>query len=191
MNLNNFTIKAQEAIAGAQQLAFNNANPAIDTDHILRSLLNEEDSLVGFLLKKNNVNLNFVESRLDEAIAKLPKTSGGEPAQALSREANNVILRAGSGLRQFGDEFVSVEHLLLAIIQGNDDTAKLLKDAGLTEKGLVAAIKELRKGGTVNSQTQDQTFNALNKFAKNLNDLARQGKLDPVIGRDEEIRRTL
>jgi ATP-dependent Clp protease ATP-binding subunit ClpB len=191
MNLNNFTIKAQEAIAGAQQLAFNNANPAIDTDHILRSLLKEEDSLVGFLLKKNNVNLNFVETRLDEAIAKLPKLSSGEPAQSLSREANNVLLKAGSGLKQFGDEFVSVEHLLLAIIQGNDDTAKLLKDAGLTEKGLVAAIRELRKGGTVSSQTQESTFNALNKFAKDLNELARQGKLDPVIGRDEEIRRTL
>ncbi|HMH21939.1 MAG TPA: ATP-dependent chaperone ClpB [Puia sp.] len=191
MNLNNFTIKAQEAIAAAQQLAFNQANPAIDTDHILRSLLKEEDSLVGFLLKKNNVNLNFVESKLDEAIAKLPKANGGEPAQSLSREANNAILRAGSVLRQFGDEFVSVEHLLLAIVQGNDDTAKLLKDAGLTEKGLIAAIKELRKGGTVSSQTQDSTFNALNKFAKDLNELARQGKLDPVIGRDEEIRRTL
>jgi ATP-dependent Clp protease ATP-binding subunit ClpB len=191
MNLNNFTIKAQEAVAGAQQLAFNNANPAIDTEHILSALLREEDSLVGFLLKKNNVNLNFVETRLNEAIAKLPKVSGGEPAQSLSREANNVMLKAGAGLKQFGDEFVSVEHLLLAIIQGNDNTAKLLKDAGLTEKGLIAAIRELRKGSTVSSQTQESTFNALNKFAKDLNELARQGKLDPVIGRDEEIRRTL
>jgi ATP-dependent Clp protease ATP-binding subunit ClpB len=101
------------------------------------------------------------------------------------------MLRVGSYLRQFGDEFVSVEHLLLAIVQGNDNTAKLLKDAGLTEKGLVTAIKDLRKGDTVSSQTQETTFNALNKYAKNLNELARQGKLDPVIGRDEEIRRTL
>src|SRR5450631_2374068 len=191
MNLNNFTIKAQEAVAAAQQLAFNNANPAIDTEHILSALLREEDSLVGFLLKKNNVNLNFVETRLNESIAKLPKVSGGEPAQSLSREANNVMLKAGAGLRQFGDEFVSVEHLLLAIIQGNDNTAKLLKDAGLTEKGLISAIKELRKGSTVSSKTQESTFNALNKFAKDLNELARQGKLDPVIGRNEEIRRTL
>ena len=104
---------------------------------------------------------------------------------------NSAILHAGSDLKQFGDEFVSVEHLLLGILQGKDNAAKLLKDAGLTEKGLITAIKDLRKGSTVNSQTQETTFNALNKYAKNLNELARQGKLDPVIGRDEEIRRTL
>src|SRR5258708_17652491 len=101
------------------------------------------------------------------------------------------MLKVNSYLKQFGDEFVSVEHLLLALVQGNHNTCKLLKDAGLTEKGLVAAIKDLRKGDTVSSQTQESTFNALNKYAKNLNELARQGKLDPVIGRDEEIRRTL
>jgi ATP-dependent Clp protease ATP-binding subunit ClpB len=191
MNLNNFTIKAQEVIAKSQQLAFDGANPAIDTEHLLKALLTEEDSLVEFLLKKNNVNVAFVESKLEEGLQKLPKTSGGEPAQTISREMNNVILRAGSDLKQFGDEFVSVEHLLLGVIQGNDNAAKLLKDAGLSEKGLIAAIKDLRKGSTVNSQTQETSFNALNKFAKNLNELARQGKLDPVIGRDEEIRRTL
>jgi ATP-dependent Clp protease ATP-binding subunit ClpB len=191
MNLNNFTIKAQEAIAKAQQLAFNGSNPAIETEHLLKALLGEEDSLVEYLLKKNNVNVNFVETRLEESLAKLPKTNGGEPAQSLSRDANNVVLRAGSALKQFGDEFVSPEHLMLAIILGNDNTAKLLKDAGVTEKGLIAAIKDLRKGDTVSSQTQESSFNALNKYAKNLNELARQGKLDPVIGRDEEIRRTL
>ncbi|HWB94536.1 MAG TPA: ATP-dependent chaperone ClpB [Puia sp.] len=191
MNLNNFTIKAQEAIAKSQQLAFDSSNPAIDTDHLLKALLAEEDSPVEFLLKKNNVNVAFVDSKLDEAIQKLPRVNGTEPAQTISRELNNVVLRAGSDLKQFGDEFVSVEHLLLGLVQGNDNTAKLLKDAGLTEKGLVAAIKDLRKGSTVNSQTQETTFNALNKYAKNLNELARQGKLDPVIGRDEEIRRTL
>jgi ATP-dependent Clp protease ATP-binding subunit ClpB len=191
MNLNNFTIKAQEAVAQSQQLAFGNQNPAIETDHLLKSLLAEEDSPVEFLLKKNNVNVPFVESKLEESIQKLPKVSGGEPAQTISRELNNAVLRAGADLKQFGDEFVSVEHLLLGIVQGSDNSAKLLKDAGLTEKGLVAAIKDLRKGSTVNSQTQETTFNALNKYAKNLNELARQGKLDPVIGRDEEIRRTL
>ncbi|GGA87290.1 ATP-dependent chaperone ClpB [Puia dinghuensis] len=193
MNLNNFTIKAQEAIARSQQLAFDGSNPAIDTDHLLKALLNEEDSLVEFLLKKNNVNVGFVESKLEESLQKLPKISGAgaQPAQTISRELNNVILRAGSDLKQFGDEFVSVEHLLLGLVQGSDNTAKLLKDAGLTEKGLIAAIKDLRKGSTVNSQTTETTFNALNKYAKNLNELARQGKLDPVIGRDEEIRRTL
>jgi ATP-dependent Clp protease ATP-binding subunit ClpB len=191
MNLNNFTIKAQEAIAKSQQLAYDKGNPVIETEHLLKSLLSEEDSLVEFLLKKNNVNVNFVEGKLDESINKLPKTNGGEPAQTISRDMNNVMLRAGSDLKQFGDEFVSVEHILLAVLQGSDNASKLLKDAGLTEKGLIAAIKDLRKGSTVNSQTQETSFNALNKYAKNLNELARQGKLDPVIGRDEEIRRTL
>ncbi|HLA57565.1 MAG TPA: ATP-dependent chaperone ClpB, partial [Puia sp.] len=124
-------------------------------------------------------------------IQKLPRTSGADPAQALGRDANNVILRAGSVLKQFGDEFITPEHLVLALVQGNDATAKLLKNSGLTEKGLISAIKELRKGETVSSNTQETQFNALNKYSKNLNELARQGKLDPVIGRDEEIRRTL
>jgi ATP-dependent Clp protease ATP-binding subunit ClpB len=191
MNLNNFTIKAQEAIAQAQQLAYNNGNPNIETEHILKSLLSDQDSPIGFLLKKNNLNTAFVESKLDEAIARLPKVQGGEPAQSIGRDANNVILKAGNVLKTFGDEFVSVEHLLLAILQGNDNAAKLLKDGGLTEKGLIAAVKELRKGSTVSSQTSSNTFNALNKYGRNLNDAAREGKLDPVIGRDEEIRRTL
>ncbi|PWT98631.1 MAG: ATP-dependent chaperone ClpB [Bacteroidetes bacterium] len=191
MNLNNFTIKAQEAIAQSQQIAFNNRNTNIETEHILKALLQDEDSPIEFLLKKNNVNVNFLESKLDDSISKLPKVQAGEPAQSISRDVNNVILRAGSDLKKFGDEFVSVEHILLALVQGNDNTAKSLKDAGLTEKGLVSAIKDLRKGSTISSQTQETQFNALNKYARNLNELARQGKLDPVIGRDEEIRRTL
>lgn len=191
MNLNNFTIKAQETIANAQQLAFNNGNPNIETEHILKALLSDKDSPIEFMLKKNNVNPAFLESKLQETIAKLPKTSGTEPAQSISRDANNAVLRAGNNLKSFGDEFVSVEHLLLALVQGNDNCSKLLKDAGLTEKGLIASIKDLRKGETIKSQTQETQFNALSKYAKNLNELARQGKLDPVIGRDEEIRRTL
>lgn len=190
MNLGNFTIKAAEAVQQAQQLAFNAKNANIEAEHILKALLEQEDSPVEYLLKKNNVTLNLVENKLDELIKKLPVTTV-EPAQAIGREANNVVLRAGAVLKSFGDEFVTPEHLLLAIVQGNDATAKLLKDAGLTEKGLMAAIKELRKGDTVKSQTQETQFNALNKYAKNLNEMARQGKLDPVIGRDEEIRRTL
>jgi ATP-dependent Clp protease ATP-binding subunit ClpB len=191
MNLNNFTIKAQEAIAQSQQIAFNNSNANIETEHILKALLSDKDSSVEFLLKKNNVNTNFLEAKLDESIAKLPKVSGADPAQSISRDANNVILRAGADLKKFGDEFVSVEHILIALVQGNDNTAKLLKDAGATEKGLITAVKDLRKGSTVSSQTSETQFNALNKYAKNLNELAKQGKLDPVIGRDEEIRRTL
>jgi ATP-dependent Clp protease ATP-binding subunit ClpB len=177
-------------IQQAQQLAFNAQNPNIETEHILKALLDQEDSPVEFLLKKNNVTVNLVENKLDELIDKLPKTQG-EAAQSISRDANQAVLRAGAVLKSFGDEFVTPEHLLLAIVQGNDATAKLLKDAGLTEKGLVTAVKDLRKGETVKSQTQETQFNALNKYAKNLNELARQGKLDPVIGRDEEIRRTL
>lgn len=191
MNLNNFTIKAQEAIAQSQQQAFNNQNPNIETEHLLKALLVDEDSPVEFLLKKNNVNVSFVESKIDDSIKKLPKSQAGEPAQSISRDMNTVMLKAPNTLKAFGDEFVSVEHLLLAIIQGNDNTAKILKDAGLTEKGLTAAIKDLRKGSTISSQTQETQFNSLSKYAKNLNEAARTGKLDPVIGRDEEIRRTL
>jgi ATP-dependent Clp protease ATP-binding subunit ClpB len=190
MNLSNFTIKAAEVIQGSQQIAFNHSNANIETEHILKALLEQQDSPIEFLLKKNAVNVQQLEQRLDQQIAKLPKVSG-EPAQNISRDANNVVLRAGSALKQFNDEFITPEHLLLALVQGNDNTAKLLKDFGLTDKGLTAAINDLRKGSTVTSQTQETQFNALNKYAKNLNELARQGKLDPVIGRDEEIRRTL
>ena len=191
MNPGNLTIKSQEIFQKAQQLAFNEKNPNIEVEHLLKALLMDEDSPVDYLLKKNNVNVNFVESKVDEAISKLPKMNSGEPAQVISRDMNNVLLRAASDLKIFGDEFVSVEHLLLAIVQGNDNAAKILKDAGLTEKDLIAAIKDLKKGSTVSSQTSETQFNALNKYAKNLNELARSNKLDPVIGRDEEIRRTL
>ncbi|HUQ96904.1 MAG TPA: ATP-dependent Clp protease ATP-binding subunit, partial [Chitinophagaceae bacterium] len=190
MNLSNFTIKASEAIQQAQQQAFNAGNANIETEHILKALLEQQDSPVEFLLKKNAVNVPQLTEYLSQQLAKLPKVNG-EPAQNISRETNNVVLRAGALLKNFGDEFITPEHLLLALIQGNDNTAKLLKDFGVTEKGLETAIKELRKGATVTSQTQEMEFNALNKYAKNLNEMARQGKLDPVIGRDEEIRRTL
>ena len=191
MNLNNFTIKAQEIVQQAQQLAFDGQSPAIETAHFLQALLNDNEVPISYLLKKNNVNINFVESKIKEQLARLPKLQGGEPAQTLSREANNIMLRTANVLKTFGDEFVTPEHILICLLQANDDTSKLLKDAGLTEKGLVAAIKELRKGSTVNSQTSDQQYNSLERYAKNLNELARNGKLDPVIGRDEEIRRTL
>ena len=191
MNLNNYTIKAQESVQAAQQIAFNHGNVNIETAHLLKALLDDNDSPVEYLLKKNNVNVQYVETKLNESMNRLPKVQGGQPAQSIGRDLNNVLLYANNTLKQFGDEFVSVEHLLLALAHGNDDTAKLLKDAGLTEKGLVAAIKDLRKGSTVNSQTSSNQYNALQKYARNLNDMARNGKLDPVIGRDEEIRRTL
>jgi len=191
MNLNNFTIKAQEIVQQAQQVAFDNQNPTIETAHILQALLNDADGPISYLLKKNNINISFVENKLEELIKRMPKLQGGEPAQNIGRDTNNLILRTANILKTFGDEFVTPEHLLIGLLQVNDDTSKLLKDAGLTEKGLITAIKELRKGSTVSSQTSDQQYNALQRYARNLNELARNGKMDPVIGRDEEIRRTL
>jgi ATP-dependent Clp protease ATP-binding subunit ClpB len=191
MNLNNFTIKAQELLSQAQQIAFNQQNPSIETAHLLKALLDDENGPIQYLLKKNNVNIPFVHKKIDEQIGRLPKVQGGEPAQNISRELNNVVLRSSAILKEFGDEFVTPEHLLIGLLQVNDETGKLLKDAGLTEKGLTVAIKELRKGSTVNSQTAEQQYQALQRYSKNLNELARNGKLDPVIGRDEEIRRTL
>src|SRR5215218_2774757 len=190
MNLSNFTIKAAEIVQQSQQLAFNHSNANIETEHVLKALLEQQDSPVEYLLKKNGVNTQQLEGRVDQQIERLAKVSG-EPAQSISREVNNVILRAGAALKSFNDEFITPEHLMLALVHGNDDVGRLLKDSGVTEKGLKAAINELRKGSTVTSQTQETQFNALNKYAKNLNELARQGKLDPVIGRDDEIRRTL
>jgi ATP-dependent Clp protease ATP-binding subunit ClpB len=191
MSLQNLTIKSQEILQQAQQLAFNNNNSNIETEHALQALLNDENNPVEFLLKKNNVNLNFVETKLADSIAKIAKISGTTPAQNLSRDLNTVILKSANVIKLFNDEFVAPEHLLIALAQGTDNTAKILKDAGATEKGLIAATKELKRGSAPNSQTSETQFNALNKYAKNLIEMARNGKLDPVIGRDEEIRRTL
>ncbi len=191
MNLNNFTIKAQEMLQQAQQTAFNHQNPQIETVHLLKALLDDKEGPIQYLLKKNNVSIPFAEKKIEEQINRLPKQSTNNPAQNISRDVNNVLLRAGSSLKEFGDEFVTPEHLLIGITQVNDETSKMLKDAGLTEKGLITAIKELRKGSTVNSQTSEQQYHALKRYAKNLNELAQNNKLDPVIGRDDEIRRTL
>jgi ATP-dependent Clp protease ATP-binding subunit ClpB len=191
MNLNQYTIKAQEAIQAAQQLAYNNQNANIETAHLLKAILGDKDSPTDFLLKKNNVQPNWVLQKLDALFEKLPKQQSGEPASALSRDLNAVLLKATASLKDFGDDFVTVEHLIVGILQVNDAVAKILKDAGLTEKGLKTAITELRQGEKIQSATQETQFQALNKYAKNLNDMANKGKLDPVIGRDDEIRRTL
>ena len=191
MNLNQYTIKAQEAIQAAQQLAYNNQNANIETAHLLKSILGDKDSPTDFLLKKNNVQPSWVLQKLDALFEKLPKQQSGEPASALSRDLNAVLLKATASLKDFGDDFVTVEHLIVGILQVNDAVAKILKDAGLTEKGLKTAITELRQGEKIQSATQETQFQALNKYAKNLNDMANKGKLDPVIGRDDEIRRTL
>jgi len=191
MNLSQYTIKAQEAIQAAQQLAYNNKNAAIETLHLLKTILSDKDSSTEFLLKKNNLNPLLLNQKVDALLPGLPKQLTGEPATNVSRDLNSVLLKANGALKTFGDEFVTVEHLLIAILQVNDLASKILKDEGLTEKGLVTAIKELRKGETVSSATQETQFQSLSKYAKNLNELANKGKLDPVIGRDEEIRRTL
>ena len=191
MNLNQYTIKAQEAIQAAQQLAYNNQNVSIETAHLLKAILLDKDSSTEFLLKKNNVNPGLILQKTEELIQLLAKQQTGEPAANLSGDLNAVLLKSNACLKTFGDEFVTVEHLLIAILQVNDASGKILKDAGLTEKGLITAIKELRKGETIHSATQETQFQALSKYAKNLNELANKGKLDPVIGRDEEIRRTL
>ncbi len=191
MNLNQYTIKAQEAIQAAQQLAYNNQHANIETAHLLKAILGDKDSPTDFLLKKNNVQPAWVLQKLDALFEKLPKQQSGEPASALSRDLNAVLLKATASLKDFGDDFVTVEHLIVGILQVNDAVAKILKDAGLTEKGLKTAITELRQGETIKSATQETQFQALNKYAKNLNEMANKGKLDPVIGRDDEIRRTL
>ena len=191
MNLNQYTIKAQESIQAAQQLAYNNQHANIETAHLLKAILGDKDSPTDFLLKKNNVQPSWVLQKLDVLFEKLPKQQSGEPASALSRDLNAVLLKATASLKDFGDDFVTVEHLIVGILQVNDAVAKILKDAGLTEKGLKTAITELRQGETIKSATQETQFQALNKYAKNLNEMANKGKLDPVIGRDDEIRRTL
>jgi ATP-dependent Clp protease ATP-binding subunit ClpB len=190
MNLNNFTIKSQEALEKATEIAASKQNQTIEATHLLKGILIVDENATPYLLKKMNVNLDNFSKELDKQIDCLPKVSGGGQ-QHISSNASHVLDNATALATEFKDEFVSIEHLLLAILNGNNTASMLLKENGVNEKDLKAAIKDLRKGATVNSQTADETYNALNKFALNLNDLARKGKLDPVIGRDEEIRRVL
>ena len=189
MNLNNFTIKSQEAIEQAVQIALQNGQQSIEPAHILKSLIQTDENVISYLFKKLNVNQTRIESALEAIIKSFPKVSGGN--QYLSNDANQLLTKAQSYLKEFGDEFVSVEHILLALLDGKNQVASLLKDAGINERELKKAINELRGGNKVTSQSAEAQYNSLNKYAKNLNDLAQQGKLDPVIGRDEEIRRVL
>ena len=189
MNFNNFTIKSQEAVQKATEIATAKQNQSIETSHLLKGMLMVDENVVPYLLKKLNVNIEIFTRALDRIIDSYPKVSGGE--QYLSGDANKALQKASALAQEFKDEFVSIEHLLLGILSVNDSTSRLLKDNGVTEKELKAAIRQLRKGSVVNSQTAEDTYNSLNKYARNLNELARTGKLDPVIGRDEEIRRVL
>ena len=189
MNFNNFTIKSQEAIQRAQQIAASNEQQSIETSHLLKGMLEVDENVVPFLLKKLDVNMPVFNQALDRIVSSYPKVTGGE--QYLSSDANQALQKASRYLKEFKDQFVSIEHILLGILEGKDETARLLKDNGIIEKNLKAAVHELRKGSSVNSQTAEETYNALNRYARNLNQLAREGKLDPVIGRDDEIRRIL
>lgn len=189
MNFNNYTIKAQEAIQKATEIVTGNQQQAVEPSHVMKGLLLEDEHVVTHLLKKLGVNVVHLNEALDALIAALPKVSGGQIY--LSSAANTLFQKAQSYLKEFKDEFVSVEHLLLAILQTGDQTAALLKDQGVTEKNLKKAIVELRGNNRVTHQNAEATFNALNKYARNLNDFAESGKLDPVIGRDEEIRRVI
>jgi ATP-dependent Clp protease ATP-binding subunit ClpB len=190
MTYDNFTIKAQEAILQAQQIAAGYEQQSVDTAHLLKGMLNADDSVTDFLLKKAAVNMARFEQDLDKLVWETPKVQGADK-QYLTNEANKAIAAAKAMLKDFGDEYISLEILLLGIAKGNDKTARLLREHGATLETLTAAVKELRKGRKVTDQTTEQVYNALQKYAINLTELAESGKLDPVIGRDEEIRRVL
>jgi ATP-dependent Clp protease ATP-binding subunit ClpB len=193
MNLNNFTIKSQEAIVSAQQLAFEMASPSIETLHLFKGLLNADENVLPYLLKKSEVNLSRLQQRVDGALSRLPKVTGGDTAHPAnpSQQMVQVLFKAQQLAKKNNDEFVSVEHLLAALLENGGEVATLLKEEGLSPNALQKAIKELRKGEKVNDADSEAKFNALSKYANNLNELAQEGKLDPVIGRDEEIRRVL
>ncbi len=189
MNWNNLTIKTQEAIQSAQQLVHSLGQQHIENEHLMKAILEVDQNVTPFLLKKLNVNLDLFHQILDSILQSFPKVSGA--AITLSREAQNTLNEATSIAKNMNDEYVAIEHLILAIFKSKSKVAQLLKDQGVTSKALEAAIQEIRKGERVTSASAEDTYNALNKYAKNLNELARTGKLDPVIGRDEEIRRVL
>ncbi len=191
MNLQQFTISAQECVQQAQQLAFNQKNPSVETQHLLKSIVQDKESIAIYFFKKLNANNLLIEKELDESIKKIATTNSTQPAQNFSRDLHQVLLSAPNYLKIFKDEFAHIEHLLLALLTSNDDTAKILKHNGVTESALIKAIQELKKGDAIKSASGGNNYNALEKYARNLNDLARRGKLDPVIGRDDEIRRTL
>ncbi len=189
MNINKFTIKSQEAIQLSQQLAQSHGQQQIENEHIFKAIFEVDENVAPFILKKLNVNVPLFQQILDSTIQSFPKVSGGEIM--LSRTANTTLNEAEIIAKKMNDEFVSIEHLILAIFASKSKASQILKDQGVTYNGLKAAIDELRKGERVTSASAEETYNSLNKYAKNLNELAKSGKLDPVIGRDEEIRRVL
>ena len=189
MNLNQFTVKSQEAIQKAQQVAMEFGNQSIEPQHLLEGIFQSDESISRFLLKKSEADENLVRERNRESIESLPKVEGGNIY--LSQSANKVLLEAPNIAKKMGDEYVTIEHLWLALIDVNSPVSTMLKDMGVTKSLLEGGIKELRKGSKATSASSEETYQSLNKYAKNFNELAAEGKLDPVIGRDEEIRRVL
>ncbi len=191
MNLEHFTIKAQESVQKAQEVAHANGHQNIENAHLMRGVLLADEDVVRYLLKKVGANLPKIEEQLDVQLKALPSAAGKDGRFYLSNDTNRALLEAKSQADKFGDEFVSAEMLLLGVLATNDRTAKMLREQGVKDEAVRTGIKDLRKGATVTSQSQESQYNALNKYAVNLNEFARTGKLDPVIGRDEEIRRVL
>lgn len=189
MNLNQFTVKSQEAIQKAQQIAMEFGNQSIEPQHLLEGIFQIDDSVSEFLLKKSEAEVTLVRERNRALIEKLPKVEGGN--LYLSQTANKILLDAPNIAKKMGDEYVTIEHFWLSLFEVNSEVSKILKDMGITKNSLEAAIKELRKGSRATSASSEETYQSLNKYAKNFNELAAEGKLDPVIGRDEEIRRVL
>ena len=189
MNFNNFTIKAQEVIQKAVQLTRANGNQAVEPEHLMKALLAEGDAVVRFIFQKLDVNQTNVEQSIEAALQKMPRVSGGEPY--LSNSASQVLDKATDIASKNHDQYVTVEAILMALFEVRSPASTILKDAGVTHDDLKTAIDELRKGKNATSQSAEEQYNALSKYAINLNERARQGKLDPVIGRDDEIRRVL
>lgn len=189
MDFNKFTIKSQEAISLAQQIAVGKTHQELRTGHVLKAMLEVDENVLPFLLKKLDVNTVLFQQAVDRIVDSYPKVQGGD--LQMSRALNTVLLKAANIINEFKDEYVSLEHLLMAMLEGGDDISRLLNDNQITKKNLRTAIQDLRKGSRVTSASQEETYNALNKYAKNLNQLVTEGKLDPVIGRDDEIRRVL
>ncbi|MCF8331355.1 MAG: ATP-dependent chaperone ClpB [Bacteroidales bacterium] len=189
MDINKLTIKSQQALNKAGEIAGANDHQAIENAHLLKALFSEDQSMITFLLKKTGVNDENIRKALDKVIESLPKVSGGE--QYISRDLNKTLQKAQQIVSKGEDEYIALEHLLLAMLEGNDDTAVLLKDSGVSRKDLEMAIADMRKGSKVQSQTAEDTYRSLDRYANNLNEMARTNKLDPVIGRDDEIRRVL
>ncbi len=189
MNFNNYTIKSQEALQKATEIAGSNEQQAVETGHLLKAILTTDENVISFLVKKLNINQNSLEQKLDEVIDSYPRISGQKPY--LANAAHTALTAASNHLTEFKDEYVAIEHILLGILAGKDKVAQLMKDAGFGKKQLIAAIKELRGGSSVTDQNAEGKYQSLERYSINLNQQARKGKIDPVIGRDEEIRRVL